>query len=250
MVSGAQVTLVADRVARIYAAGTACYVVGADDGVLLVDAGLPAMWLSLDEAVRLVGGGPRDVSALVVTHGHFDHVGFARRAVRTLGVRVWAHRADAQLVEHPYRYAHGRPRSWYPLRHPRSIPVLAAMAARGALRVHGVRPSSLVDGDAVLDVPGRPRALHCPGHTAGHLVLHLPDRGLLLTGDALVTLDPYTGRHGPRVVARAGTADAATALASLGRLPTGVHTILPGHGEPWTGDVAEAVRQARAAGVA
>ncbi|GCD21885.1 MBL fold metallo-hydrolase [Cellulomonas algicola] len=106
------------------------------------------MWLALDEAVRLLGAGPRDVTALVLTHGHVDHVGFARRAVSTLGVEVGAHEADARIVAHPSRYAHGRPRAWYPLRH-RRIPVLAAMAAKGALRVHGVRTSHPVGAAGV-----------------------------------------------------------------------------------------------------
>ena len=50
-----------------------------------------------------------------------------------------------------------------------------------------------------LALPGAPQVLHTPGHTDGSCVLFLPERRALLTGDALVTLDPYTGRRGPRV---------------------------------------------------
>ena len=48
-----------------------------------------------------------------------------------------------------------------------------------------------------LPVPGSPTVVLSPGHTLGHCALHLPDRDVLLAGDALVTLDPYTGPHGP-----------------------------------------------------
>ena len=56
-------------------------------------------------------------------------------------------------------------------------------------------------------MPGRPRPVHTPGHTHGPIALHLPDRDALITGDALVTHDPYTGRRGPVLVAAAATAD-------------------------------------------
>jgi glyoxylase-like metal-dependent hydrolase (beta-lactamase superfamily II) len=90
-----------------------------------------------------------------------------------------------------------------------------------------------------------------PGHTYGQCALHLPDRDVLLTGDALVTLDPYTGRRGPQIIAGAATADSAQALVSLDRLvayDSGATTLLPGHGDPWTGGVAAAVEQARRTG--
>ena len=89
-----------------------------------------------------------------------------------------------------------------------------------------------------------------PGHTLGHVALHLPDRDVVITGDALVTHDPYTDTRGPRIVARGATADSERALASLERLSgTGVGTLLPGHGEPWTGGAERAVQEARQAGV-
>jgi glyoxylase-like metal-dependent hydrolase (beta-lactamase superfamily II) len=64
-----------------------------------------------------------------------------------------------------------------------------------------------------------------------------------------VTLNPYTGETGPRIVAGAATADSGRALASLEALiATGAEMLLPGHGEPWTRGIAEAAERARAAG--
>jgi glyoxylase-like metal-dependent hydrolase (beta-lactamase superfamily II) len=70
-----------------------------------------------------------------------------------------------------------------------------------------------------------------------------------VSGDALVTLDPYTGRRGPRLVSGAATADSRQAMASLGRLAdTKAQTVLTGHGEPWTDGIESAVERAREAG--
>ena len=91
--------------------------------------------------------------------------------------------------------------------------------------------------------------VHLPGHTAGSCALHLVDRGVVFTGDALVTLDPYTGGAGPRLMLRGVQEDADRARASLSRLadvPAGV--VLPGHGEPWREGAAEAVSRALSAG--
>src|SRR3954453_4200546 len=63
----------------------------------------------------------------------------------------------------------------------------------------------LADGE-VLDVPGSPRVLHAPGHTAGHCALSLEDQSLLFSGDALVTLDMTRGRTGALWIWRAGGA--------------------------------------------
>ncbi|HEU5486379.1 MAG TPA: MBL fold metallo-hydrolase, partial [Microlunatus sp.] len=85
-----------------------------------------------------------------------------------------------------------------------------------------------------------------PGHTDGHCAFHLPDRGVLLTGDALVTLDPYTGRRGPRMVAPAATADLDLNRRSLERIAElDAEILLPGHGDPWRQGAAGAVRTAQ-----
>ena len=242
---------VAEGVHRLEHAHVNCYLVEDGDGLTIVDAGLPAVWPLLGEAVRELGFAPRDVRALVLTHAHFDHVGVARRLQRRLGVPVWAHDDERYLAAHPYRYAHERRRGLYPVRHPRAIPVLGAMALAGALRVRGVEGTRSLEPGAVLAVPGRPRVVFSPGHTSGHCALHLPERDALLSGDALVTLDPYTARTGPRIIAGAATADSAMALRSLDVLAaTGARTVLTGHGEPWRDGVADAVARAVAEGPA
>jgi glyoxylase-like metal-dependent hydrolase (beta-lactamase superfamily II) len=73
---------------------------------------------------------------------------------------------------------------------------------------------------------------------------------VVISADALVTHDPYTDTRGPRIFARGATADSERALASLDLLAgTGAGTLLPGHGEPWTGGAESAVGEARRVGV-
>jgi len=101
-----------------------------------------------------------------------------------------------------------------------------------------------------LDVPGRPRVIATPGHSPGHVVFHLPDRGVLIAGDALCSYNPLTGRRGPQLMPKAFANDIAQAQASLDALAAvEAGTLLFGHGEPWTDGPAAAVAHAREVGV-
>lgn len=242
---------VADGVHRIEHAFVNVYLVEHDGQVLVVDTGLPGTWRVLGDALRTLGHRPADVAAVVLTHAHFDHIGSTAAIQDRLGVPVWLHDADFTIAAHPYRYVHENVRVTYPVRYPRSMRVLASMLAAGALRVRGVEGLRSLRPGETLPVPGTPQVIFTPGHTLGHCALYLPDRDVLLSGDALVTLDPYTGRRGPQIVAGAATADSAQALVSLDRLvahDSGSTALLPGHGEPWTDGVARAVGRARDVG--
>jgi glyoxylase-like metal-dependent hydrolase (beta-lactamase superfamily II) len=242
----------AERIHRIEDAHTNWYVVedGERGGLTVVDTGLPRSWDSLRSALADLGRSASDIEAVVLTHGHFDHMGFARRAHEELGVPVWAHTDELSVVAHPWRYDHERSRLPY-LRHPQFLKIFSEMTAMGALWVKGADSVRAYGPTDRLNVPGRPQVVFTPGHTRGHCSLLFADRGAVIVGDAFVMLDPYTGRQGPCVVAGAATADSARALSSLDALARlEANVALTGHGSPWTGSLADAVERARAAGAA
>jgi glyoxylase-like metal-dependent hydrolase (beta-lactamase superfamily II) len=240
----------ANGIHRVEDAFTNWYLVEDGDRVTVVDAGVPTSWESFCTALGRLGRSPDDVDAVVLTHAHFDHVGFAERARRELDVPVYVHENDVPLTHHPWRYDHERPRSFYFATQVQALPIVATF-----LRHRAFWPAPIKEvtrfSNGTLPVAGSPQVVFTPGHTLGHCALHFPDRDAIIVGDAFVTLDPYTARTGPRVVARAATADSERALASLDAIAeTGARTAFVGHGEPWTGGVEAACAHARAAGVA
>jgi glyoxylase-like metal-dependent hydrolase (beta-lactamase superfamily II) len=223
------------------------YLVEDDGGLTLVDAGLPGFRGQLESVLGDRGRALSDVDAVILTHAHPDHVGVAE-AVRSAGASVYVHEAEAEMAR--TAKTPKRERGFVPyLRHPATWKLLGA-----AMRAGGVKPTKIAEvstfsGGAALDVPGRPQAIHTPGHSDGHVVFHLQDRGALLVGDAMCTYNPLTGRRGPQLMPGGFSVSSSEAMESLGRIEgLEAAVVLPGHGEPWTEGVASAVARAREAG--
>jgi glyoxylase-like metal-dependent hydrolase (beta-lactamase superfamily II) len=219
------------------------YLVEQAGEVTIVDAGVPGYYKDIDRELAAMGRAPADVRALILTHGHSDHIGFAERLRRERRVPVSVHEADAALA----RGEVPNPSKGYgPVRLGPLLGFLWFTLLHGGLRTPKLQQVATFGDGATLDVPGSPRVILTPGHTPGSAALHFASLGALFVGDALATYAVTTGVRGPQVAPF--TADAAEAVQSLARLERiSADQVLPGHGDPWTGGVEEAVRRIRQA---
>ena len=211
----------------------------------LVDAGLPRQYGQLTQLLSALAMKTSDIEAVVVTHGHLDHVACIdplRRGASPV-VRVPAGDRDLAAAEpkpDPAMIRHSL--------NPSGLRTAVSYARQGIARARPVVDAADLRHGETVDAPGRLRFVEAPGHTSGGGFFVHGDGDVVFTGDVLVTLDPFSGRTGPRTLPAFDNVDhdqAVAALQEIGR--TGGRTLLPGHGEPWHGDVALAARAAEEA---
>lgn len=226
---------------RIGAGLINAYLVEENGEVTIIDAGLPGYWAQLPAELAGMGRSLADVRAVVLTHGHTDHIGFAERARRELKVPVSVHEIDAELARGEIPNGAGRAGA---IRIGPILRFLAISLSKGVLRTKHLAEVATFGDGATLDAPGSPRVILLPGHTKGSAALHVPALGALFVGDAIATVSVASGVTGPMIAPF--SADRVAALASLARLD-GIEAdwLLPGHGQPWTAGVRAAVRKIR-----
>jgi glyoxylase-like metal-dependent hydrolase (beta-lactamase superfamily II) len=225
------------------------WAVASEGGIVLFDTGIGGRgrMRQFDLALAQVGFGIEDVRLLVCTHSHTDHYGLAAPIVEGAGCELWMHPA----------WEHVRPLADDPeaaLERRIEVARESGVPAESLERYREARSDGETGIDAIVEpdrdlLPGVEvetdfgawQVHETPGHAPSHVVLHQPERRLLISGDHLLgrTVLFFDHGHTPDPVGEF--------LRGLDEVePLEIDLVLPGHGRPFRdpeAKIAEARRQ-------
>ena len=169
-------TKITDGVFQIRAVGARVTVLTESDDAILIDAGFPGSSRAIVRGLSECGLSLNRISRIVITHAHPDHSGGLAELVSEIRIPVAVHHSEADIIE-----------GSTPAPNPLQIPLFASVAQPALDRLTGDPVPvdlRLEDGD-LIPFPTELRVVHLPGHTPGSIALYMPQRGIVIVGDAL-----------------------------------------------------------------
>ena len=198
------------------------YVVINGKELTLIDTGLPRNAKKILNYIQELGYQPSDISTIILTHFHLDHVGSALLLKNATKAKVAVHKEEVDYVS-------GKKR-------PPKLGNLFYRAVSSIVKASPVQPDLILnDGDKI----GHLRIIHTPGHTPGSISILDEERQVLFVGDSLRT-------KGNKVVGPSEefSVDKTKAKESIGKIAALKFDImLPGHGEPLRQGASDAVKK-------
>jgi len=195
------------------------YLILDDDGLTLIDTGIPRSEKKILAYVEGLGRSARDVRRIILTHADLDHVGSLAALHRATAARTYASQIEADAI------SAGRPSR---VIKPSGFSVRRLMFAvmRPFMKAAPFRVDEIIADGQILPVLGGLQVVDTAGHTPGHISLFAPSAGVLFCGDSLVSDED--GLHGSRPGLTWDEAKAKEAVRRQSAL--GAHIVCSGHG--------------------
>jgi hydroxyacylglutathione hydrolase len=211
---------------------TNCYLIE-QEATILVDAGLPAVGLYkgrrfLSSLKREVGT-LEEISLVLLTHGHWDHIGLAHEVKKRTGAKVAIHQREKEWVEEGLKPLPSRANLWG-----RIILAEERLMLTRWVKFPGVSVDLAFEDEGLdmepLGIHGR--VYHTPGHTSGSVSLLL-DTGEAFVGDLAMNGLPWRFGAGMPIM----WYDKSEVRQSWRLLlDNGARWIYPAHGKPFKAD--------------
>ncbi|NND04533.1 MAG: MBL fold metallo-hydrolase, partial [Acidimicrobiia bacterium] len=170
------------------------YLLTAGGKATVVDAGCSKELPKLEAALASLEMKRDDVEAIIMTHAHADHIGFAAEA-NNAGTEVRTSEVEGPIATGEQK-VHAVKIPQLPLWKLGTWKFLIGLLKVGVMKAPSVESVVTFTDGEVLDLPGNPKVVYTPGHTVGHASFYLAESKTAFTGDALVTRDLLDNRDG------------------------------------------------------
>lgn len=192
-----------------------------DNGLTLIDTGYKGSTEKIFNAIKKAGRKPEEIKRVILTHCHPDHTGSAANIKKILRVPLFAHNADAELIEKgiggrlPMHLSPGII-NWL---------IFNIFIKPNGSAIEAVQIDERLNENDVIPIAGGIQVIPTPGHSAGHICLHIKNEGVLIAGDicanvaGLALSTVYEDRElGRKSILKAAALDFDKAVFGHGRL--------------------------------
>ncbi|MBN2568814.1 MAG: MBL fold metallo-hydrolase [Deltaproteobacteria bacterium] len=208
-----------------------------DGLVSLIDTGpnFPGVFAALESVLGKIGRKTKEIDQIFVTHSHSDHCGLAGAIQKISGAEVYMHEMEYRRSMVDEKMLYNSMRSFYHqggLSHAIFERGLKTRKMWNEATLPFNEMDFLVPGDSIRVKNEIVEVIHCPGHTAGHVVFFIRERALLFSGDHVLphitpNLSPDLTNHLFRPLM-----SFINSLDNIRDLP--VSMVYPAHGKPFT----------------